>query len=469
MHQLSGLDATFLYLESPQAPMHVGGIYIFGDSSGTDYPDFQAFRAHVAARLDVARTFRQRLVRVPLNLDHPYWIEDPDFDLDAHLSYQALAQPGNWETLMMLAEQFFRRPLDRERPLWEMTFVEGLDSLEEGMGASIALIVKVHHAAVDGFSGEEMIWALLDPKPAPSEHHKAKPWQPAPRPSRLELLTRTVVRTLEQPLTLAKLAGQMAASTVRLVKETILHHVPLPVLPLTAPTTRFNGLVTSNRTLRAVVLPLHKIQAIRKMTEGATVNDVVLAICAGALRCYLDVQRELPEKPLIAAVPISIRSPDNWQDMGNRVISMLVSLATDERDPRKRFQLIHDSALRSKGDFQALGLDRISDLIPSTLTPLIGRIYTGLGVARWLRPVFNLFITNVPGPRQPLYLGNARLLYHLGMAPIFDGLGLILVATSYLDTLVISATSCQEIIPDLDAFIHHLQESFAELETLAVA
>ena len=467
MQQLSGLDAAFLYLESPQTPMHVGGVYLFAGPARANRFDFRAFRTHLAARLDTARTFRQRLLPVPLNLDHPYWIEDRDFDLDAHLSHQVLAKPGHWEDLLTLAERLFSRPLDRQRPLWEMSFVEGLDGIAVGKKGSFALIVKVHHAAVDGLSGTEMIWALLDPKPLPGKRHEAKPWQPGQPPSTLNLLSRTALRTVEQPFILAKLAGQIARGAVQLVQEKILHRTPLPPLPLMAPGTRFNGPVTAERILRAIVLPLNKVQTIRKMIAKATVNDVVLAICSGALRRYLEAHHELPEQSLVAAVPIAMRSRDCWQDMGNQVSTMLVSLATDESDPCKRFQLIHDSARHARRDYQAIRLDRFSDLIPSTLTPPISRLYYRMGLARWLKPVFNLFITNVPGPQQPLYLGNARLLYHLGMAPICDGLGLILVVTSYLDTLVISVTSCPSILPDPDVFSDHLQESFAELDAMA--
>ena len=467
MQQLSGLDAIFLYLESPQAPMHVGGVYLFAASSRAKRFDFPAFRTHMAAHLAVSRTFRQRLIWIPLNLDHPYWIQDPDFDLDAHLSHQRPAKPGHWENLMTLAEEIFSRPLDQERPLWEMTFVDGLNIAPRQRGNAFALIVKVHHAAADGLSGEEMIWALLDSKPTPNKHHQTEPWQPEKPPSSLKLLTTTAGRKLKLPITLAKVTGQMATSMIQVAKEKILYSTPLPSLPLTAPTTPFNGPVTTQRTLRAIVLPFHKIQAMRQIITGATVNDVVLTLCAGALRRYLEAQHALPGKPLVAAVPIAVRRRDHWQDMGNRVSVMLVSLATDVDDMYTRFQQIHTNVVNAKRDYQIIGLDRLTEIIPSTTTPLIGRLYTGLGLARRVRPFFNLFITNVPGPQQPLYLGNARLQYHLGTAPLLDGLGVLIVITSYLDTLVISVRSCRESMPDPDAFIQYLRESFAELLPLA--
>ncbi len=466
MQPLSGLDAALLYLDSLQTPLHVGGIYLFDASRQADRFDFQAFRAHMAARLDVARTFRQRLVQVPLNLGHPYWIEDPDFNLDAHLSHRVLAQPADWQALLSLAEEFFSQPLEHAKPLWEMTFVEGLDGVEPAPGRCFALLVKVHHAAVDGLSGAEMIWALLDPTPTPGRR-ETKPWQAEPVPSSLQLLFRTAGRMVAQPLTLAKLTGQLAAGTVGVVKERLLHHIPLPPLPLTAPPTCLNRPVTANRTLRAVMLPLQRIQAIRRLLAGATVNDVVLAICAGALRRYLLAQQDLPEQPLVAGVPIATRSREQWQAMGNRVSVMLVSLATDERDPLQRFRRIHHNVRDAKRYYQTLQLEWLTELLPATVTAPLSQLYRRLELTQRLGPAFNLFITNVPGPRQPLYLSGAPLVSHLGMAPVFHGLGIILVVTSYLDTLVISMTTCRNLMPDPAVFIAHLREAFAELDSLA--
>jgi WS/DGAT/MGAT family acyltransferase len=446
--------------------MHVGGVYLFAASPRAKRFDFAAFRDHMAAHLDVSRTFRQRLMRVPFNLDHPYWIADPDFDLDAHLSQRRLAQPGHWDDLMTLAEQLFSQPLNQERPLWEMTFVDGLNIASWQRGNAFVLIVKVHHAAADGLSGEEMIWSLLDPKPQPSKHHQAALWQPEKPPSRMKLLTATAGRTFKLPVTVAKVTGQMATGMMQVAKEKILYSTPLPSLPMTAPVTPFNGPVTTHHQLRAIVLPFHKIQAMRQIIAGATVNDVVLTLSAGALRRYLEARHALPKKPLVAAVPIAVRERDHWQEMGNRVSVMLVSLATDAEDTLTRFHQIHTNRLHAKRDYQMIGLDRLTELIPSTTTPLIGRLYTGLDLARRVRPFFNLFITNVPGPQQPLYLGNARLQYHLGTAPLLHGLGVILVITSYLDTLTISVRSCQESMPDPDVFIQHLQAAFAELLSL---
>jgi WS/DGAT/MGAT family acyltransferase len=463
MQPLSGLDAALFYLESLQTPLHVGGIYLFDASRQADHFDFQAFRAHMAARLDVARIFRQRLVQVPLNLGHPYWIEDPDFNLDAHLSHRVLAQPADCQALLSLAEAFFSQPLELAKPLWEMIFVEGLDGIEPVPGRCFALLVKAHHAAVDGLSGAEMIWALLDPTPAPV-HREVKPWQAEPVPSSLQLLFRTAGKMIT--LTPVRLAGQLAAGVASTVQERLLHHTPLPPLPLMAPLTCLNRPVTANRTLRAVMLPLQRIQAIRHLLAGTTVNDVVLAICAGALRRYLLAQQDLPEQSLTAAVPIATRSREQWQEMGNRVSVMLVSLATDERDPLQRFQRIHHNVLAARRYYQTFQLEWLTELLPAIVTAPISQLYRRLELTQRLGPAFNLFITNVPGPRQPLYLGGAPLVCHWGMAPVFHGLGIILVITSYLDTLVISVTACRDLMPDPAVFSAYLREAFVELDSL---
>jgi WS/DGAT/MGAT family acyltransferase len=469
MQQLSGLDAAFLYLESPRTPMHVGAVYLFDALARLRRFSFAAFRDHLAAHLDAVPTLRQRLVEVPLSLDHPYWITDPAFDLDAHLSQQTLPRPGGWQELLNRAEQFFSEPLDRARPLWAMQLVEGVNRVSGLRKGSFALLVKAHHAAVDGVGGEEVIWSLLDPLPMPLPYTPPSPLQPERPPSLFALLSRAAGRTLRQPLTLARAAGQLAVGAVRVVQERSRHGTPLPPLPLTAPSTGFNGTVSGERILRALVLPLPRVKAIkRRLDDTATVNDVALAICAGALRRQLEANQDLPAQPLLAMVPISLRTPSQRQDIGNRVSAMLVSLATDQSDPLERFQQIHASAQHAKRYFQAFDLQPLLELIPATATGLLGRLYCQLEVPQRLGPFFNLFITNVPGPRRPLYLGGARLAYQLGTAPIYDGLGIILVITSCLDTLTISVTSCRKNLPDPDRFIRYLQQSFAELEAVVV-
>ena len=467
MQPLSGLDAAWLYLESEQTPIHLGGVYLF-DTSNQRYPvNFQTFREHLAARLDVARILRQRPVEVPLHLGTPYWIDDPDFSLDAHLSRHKLARPGGWPALMSLAEDFFSRPLARNRPLWEMCFVEGVGPIESAWNRCVALLVKVHHTAVDGVSGAEMIWALLDSTPTPVWQWASRPWLVEAAPSAAWLLLRTAARLPGESLKMVQLAGQVATGTLGAAMEKILHHTALPPLPLTAPATCFNRPVTGQkRTLRSVMLPLQPLQVICRWLPGATINDVVLAICAGALRRYLLAHNDLPEQPLVAAVPIAVRSREHWQTLGNQVSVMLIPLATTESEPLQRFRQIHSRVQDAKRYSRHLQLQLLTEMLPAALSYLLGGLSRRLYQSQQLGPFFNLFITHVPGPREPLYLRGAPLVRYLGMAPIYHGLGLILVITSYLDNLTISLTSSPDIMPDPEVFTAALEESFAELAKL---
>jgi WS/DGAT/MGAT family acyltransferase len=465
MRKLSGLDAAFLYLESPEAPMFVGGVYLFNGSTKDPDFDFEAFRDHIASRLHVSRTFRQRLVTMPLNLDHPYWIEDPDFDLNRHLHHAVLPEPGGRKELADLTETLFGQPLSRAHPLWEMTFVEGLNTVEGIPPNAFAIVAKAHHAAVDGVSGEEMMWALLDAAPQPKPPATPDPWTPAQIPGKWALFAKTAGEAIKTPFKLLHTVGQLVDGGLQALKLRALEGVPLPSLPLSAPSTPLNTAVTSDRVFRGAVMPLTRLQRIRQAVGGATINDVVLAICAGALRLDLEQRRDFPKNPLIAAGPISVRSDADRETMGNRVSAMLVSLATDEDDPLKRLHIIHDNAADAMNYSQAVGYDRLTELIPASLAAPIIRLYYQLKLAQRIGPLFNLFITNVPGPRQPLYLHGAPMITHLGMAPVIDGMGLILVVTSYLDTLAISVTACRDILPDPDAFIRYLEESLTELET----
>jgi len=465
MQKLSGLDAAFWYLETPRTPMHVGGLYLFDGTGRARAFDFQALRAHLGGRLHAAPTLRQRLITPPLKLDHPYWAADTRFNLDAHLRHTRLSRPGDWPALIQVAERIFEQALDPARPLWEITFVEGLDAIPELAADSFALIIKVHHAAVDGVSGDAMVWALLDAAPESEPPPESPPWQPPALPGRTALWTNTLTQALRGPATALQVAGDLAQGVARTLWERVTQHTPLPPLPLSAPSVPFNGTVTARRAFRGWLLSLKRVKAIKNAVAGATVNDVVLAICAGGLRRYLDSTGELPSESLIAAVPISIRAPAQLREMGNRVSAMLVALATEEHAPLVRLRRICDNTAHAKVYSSLLPAERLAELLPATMTSTLAEWYCRLQVPQRLGPIFNLFITNVPGPRESLYLGGARLQSHLGMAPVYDGLGLIMVITSYCDKLVISVTTCPDCVPDLDAFMNYLNEALAELET----
>ncbi|HEX9731045.1 MAG TPA: wax ester/triacylglycerol synthase family O-acyltransferase [Thermoanaerobaculia bacterium] len=467
MEQLSGIDATFLYLETPNAPMHIGGVSILdprtpsGGRLGLD-----DLRRLMAARLHLSRTFRQRLVAVPLGLGRPYWIDDDAFDLAAHVERTRLPEPGGFRELAKLAAWEFAQPLDRARPLWHLLLVEGLERVPGAPPGSVALITRIHHAAIDGISGTEIMNALYDATPEPRE---VPPPEGAPEeavPGKLELLRRTGGHVGAAGKALGRTVADTVGGALKGGAAWGLKRIKPPPFPFTAPRTRLNARVGKRRAWWAARLDIERVKEVKRRS-GTTVNDVVLAICAGALRRYLLAKDELPAEPLVAMVPISIRTEEERGAMGNQVSAMLVSLATDEADPAARLARIRESALASKLYNQAIGARTLGDygeVIPFGLAGVAARLYTRMNLAERHRPIFNLVITNVPGPQVPLYCGGARLLAHLGAAPIFDGMGLIMPVFSYAGTLSIAALTCPQMMPDVDVFAGYLEESLAELE-----
>lgn len=470
MEQLSGLDAAFVYLDSRNAPMHVGGVHVYEPTAGTF--DFEAFRSHIASCLDSSPIFRRRLVQVPLRLGRPFWVDDPNFDLDLHLQHSALPRPGDWASLRELAARMFSRPLDPERPLWHLTFVSGLDACPQFPRGSFAVISRVHHAAADGLGTLDMFNAVWSAEPRrPSRKKAAKVAAPAePVPGPLGLLKHSFSGAFREPGETINWAAGLLRGGLGAGREFIArdHHAP-PML-FRAPRSPFNVPISSRRCFDAVKLPLDEIRAIRAAVDGATVNDVVLAVCSGGLRRYLQAYGHLPEKDLVAMAPISIRH--KVQEGGNRVSAMLIPLEVGARNPVERLRRIHAHAVDSKAYTDAIGAATLADtsrFVPYSLATAAAGLYSGLHLARYHRPPFNLVITNVPGPRIPLYLGTAKLLDGYGTAPVLDGLGLILVVTSYLDTLSISATAAHEAVPDLERLIEDIDASFSELRDAVAA
>jgi WS/DGAT/MGAT family acyltransferase len=466
---LSGLDSLFLYLETENAPMHIGGVSLLDVNTPFGRLDFAAFRRVLAARLGAARIFRQKLAPVPLNLGKPYWIDDPDFHIDNHLERTQLPEPGGNREVAALASWEFAHPLNREHPLWQLVWAEGVDGIPGISKGSVALISKIHHAAIDGISGAEILGALYDLQPEkPPEAEPPLQQTTDAVPSALELLGQAGRGLLRlgkaYPGTVAEAVKGIARSGAVWGK----HRIHPPPLPFAAPRSCLNVPIHREREWGCELFPLERVKAIRAAVElPVTLNDVVLALCAGGLRDYLLQRDALPEQPLVAMVPISVRTEDELGAMGNAVSAMLVPLATDEADPLKRLERIHRDATGAKVHHQAIGARTLSDasqFIPFSLAGLASRLYTRMELAEKHRPIFNLVITNVPGPQVPLYIGGARLLAHAGMAPIFDGMGLILPIFSYNGTLSIGALSSRNILPDMEHFTAALKGSLEALE-----
>lgn len=461
MQELSGLDSSFLYMETPTTPMHVGSVTVFEGSLS-----FNDFRALIASRIHLLPRLRQRLLTVPLSIDRPYWADDPDFNLDMHLQHVRLPQPGDWHALRKLASRTFSEPLDRSRPLWDLTFVEGLDNIPQVPPGSVALISKVHHAAIDGVSGNDMLTVLLDTSSQGRSVPAAEPFDPDPLPGEVGVITRSAFNFLTRPLKLPGLLYDSAMATVKAGVLTRVQGVELPPMPFTAPHTRLNGAISSQRIWNTALLSLDRVKTL-KNTMGTTLNDVVLAICAGALRRYLDEKNELPDKSLVAMVPVSTRTKSESGTMGNQVSAMTIQLSTEVADPVERLEAIHKHTSTGKmyqGAIGAKTLGNALEFVPFGLAGQAARLYTRLNVAERINPPINLTITNVPGPQMDMYLAGHKMLAVMGMAPIIDGMGLLITVLSYNGVISMSPTSSPKVMPDLDLFARYLREEANALE-----
>jgi len=464
MQQLSDLDASFLYLETDNSPMLIGGLYVF-DSTLRETPmNFGEFYSFIESRLHVARFFRQRLVEVPLKLDQPYWVDDPEFELSKHLSYVTLHGESKDSQLTELAADLFSQSLDRDKPLWSITFVDGLDNDSSLPDNCFAMIVRIHHAAIDALSGDEVMSSLLDFSDTPTNTKQPTAWNPEPLPSKFRLIGGAYGNALGTPFRLANLAKETAASTFYSALLQRLRNLNLPPALFSAPRTAFNNTISDKRALHYVEIPLERIKSIRKEIDDSTINDVVMGICAEALHHYLKDHNATPDSPLIAMTPISVRSKSLQKKTGNQLSAIMLSLATDITHPIARIRKIHENAVISKTYSQAISAGRLTELIPSSVAALSARIYTEFQLAQRHKPLFNIPITNIPGPQTPLYMNGSKLIRQIGTAPLFDGIGVVLVVVSYDGKITISVTSCPSMMENPGNFGSYLLKAVDQIE-----
>jgi WS/DGAT/MGAT family acyltransferase len=466
MQRLSGLDATFLYMETPTAYMHVAGLALFDPSTVPGGFSIDTVRDVYAQRLHLAAPFRRRLAEVPFGLHHPLWIEDPDFDLDWHIRHIAVPPPGGARQLADLAAHLVGIHLDRSKPLWEMWVIEGL---EHGY---VAALTKVHHAAIDGVSGNEITVAVLDLTPEAAEvPPPEEAWHPDRVPTEIELLGYAAASLARQPVRAVKAVRRTTGAALALRRQNREPDTNPPPSPFAAPRTSFNVALTPHRSYAFTSLSLPDVKMV-KNAFGVTVNDVVLAMSAGSLRRYLDGRGEVLDAPLVAMVPMSVRTEEQQGALGNRVSSMLCSLATDVDDPVERLHAIHEAMAGAKEQQKAIGADTLQDWAEFAAPALAGRaarLYSRTRMADRHRPLFNVTISNVPGPPFPLYSAGARMVANYPMGPIFDGGGLNITVMSYLDHLDFGLVACSDLIPDVWELSDGLGEALDELKKAADA
>ncbi len=441
MERLSGLDASFLYLETPAQMMHVCGIVVLDPETIPGGYNFNAFKAELHARVSAIPSFRRKLRTVPMKLDHPVWVNDDDFDIDRHVHRMALPAPGDEEELTQIAGHLAGIPLDRTRPLWEMYVIEGLSN------GKVAVFSKMHHASVDGVSGSSMLSVLCSLEPDGGSLAPVDPDDLGRSPSELELAGRGLLSMARKPLDVARLLAPSAQLVTRTVGRA--REGTAMAAPLTAPRTSFNGTITGHRSVALADMSLDDIKAIKNAT-GTTVNDVVLAVAGGALRSYLLERDELPDSSLLATVPVSVREMSSKEGGSNKVSALFTKLGTDEADPIKRLRVMSGSNKNAKEHHKAIDADTLQEWAEFAAPRTFGlavRVYSGLRLAEKHPVVHNLVISNVPGPPVPLYFMGAKIdaLYPLG--PVFHGAGLNITVMSNNGSVHVGLIACRELMP----------------------
>jgi WS/DGAT/MGAT family acyltransferase len=478
MRQLTPLDAQFLGVESPRTFSHFSVIGTYDGSLTLD-----AVRRRVEERLHLLPPFTWRLVEVPLGLDLPYWIEDPDFDLGYHIREAAVPPPGDDRQLAEVVSRIVARPLDRSRPLWELYLLHGLRD------GQVGLLTKIHHSAADGVSGNELLTALLDLTPDTPQEAPVEDGRPRgePVPGALEMLGRGLTAVPRHPLravarlprvlpTLTDIPGANAVpgvarlshglSKVRSLRATEDEGI-LEVTTAKAPRTCFNGPISPHRRFAFGSLSLDRVKAIKNATD-TTVNDVLVALCARSLRGWLARRGELPDEPLVAMIPVSVRPPGEERSFGNRISFMVVPIPTTEADPLHALRRAHEPLRSAKERHRALPAEYLTDassLIPPAMLALSAR--TTIDVLSRTRPPVNLVISNIPGPREALYCAGARLEAAFPVSVIVDGVGLNITVLSYRDHIDVGIVADREQVDDTWSMIDGIKTALDELEAAA--
>jgi diacylglycerol O-acyltransferase len=461
MRQLNGIDADMIYGETAASHMHILGLLILDPSTAPRGFGFRDWRRLVASQLEHLPPLRERLVRVPFGLDRPYWADDPDLDLDNHIHHHALPTPGGPRELAALVGELASTKLDQSMPLWTMWFIEGLEH------GRVAVLTKLHHACIDGIAGSMMLGRLFttDREASPALSSAAEERNVAPLPSGSELLVRNLGSLVATPLRAARAARKTATSVGKLIRMRRARTWDTTALPFQAPSTSLNRPITPRRSFAYCSVPLEQVKRV-KQAFGVTVNDVVVAICGGALRAYLESRNELPEASLLAAIPVSVRSEDQTTSFGNSVSGMFATLATNLKDPVERLQAV-SRGTRSAKELYASGIEGAVmewARVPRPVAfSMLVRLLSWLDLSRHLPPIFNLLISNVPGPPMPLYAAGAQLLACYPMGPLIDRIALNVTVLSCNGEVGFGFLTCPDVVEDPWAISDRIPEALEEL------
>jgi WS/DGAT/MGAT family acyltransferase len=453
--RLTGLDASFLHLESEAQPMHVGSLATFDGAPFFD--DAGRFRLEdarevISSRLHLVPRFRKKLMTVLMGQGRPIWVDDHDFDLNYHVRLTALPHPGNEEQLKTLMGRLQSTVLDRRRPLWELWFVEGLE------GDRVAIIQKTHHALVDGISGVDVATVLLDLEPHP-EPVKAPPWSPQRPPTPLQLLTDTIVERATVPAEIVRSVRAALRGPRQVAGRALKAAQTVASMGTLAPKTPLNVAVGPHRRFEVVRADLGPVKD-AKRSLGATVNDVVLTAVSGGLRHFLASRGEVVDGVTLRAfVPVSVRDESERMALGNKVSGIMVNLPVGIADPVERLHAVSAQTRHLKESQQAVGaevLTGLADYAPATLFGLAARLMP-------FQRAVNIGITNVPGPQVPLYCMGAKMLEAFPYVGAFAGAAVVVAVLSYNGALGFGLTGDRDAVPDLGVLAEGIEKSLAEL------
>lgn len=472
MEQLTEMDNNFLQQESGRTPMHISPVIVYDQSHRKEGKVHYDEILRVFERnLHKSAIFRRKLAGGAYGLDTPYWVEDANFDLEFHVRHMALPKPGDWRQFCILLSRLHARGLDMKRPLWEAYVIEGLNEVEGLPQNSFALMIKIHHAAIDGVSGAEILTALHSLTDEIEPPLVEDTWEGERDPTAWQVWSRAYMHNLKRPVKFFETMGSLVPAVLRANRQHPLRRSEKdPRKPLVAKT-RFNRKVTTSRVTDALIMDLDQVKSIRKALDSeVTINDIVVSIVAGGLRKYLGAKQELPEQSLSAGAPMNVRAERNSASKGNQVGMMMINMATDIEDPVARLRAVHINAEESKTYANQLGSSMIMDVSEILVPQLLGwsmHVATMAAARADIRIPFHVVISNVPGPQIPLYLAGARVNMMMGMGPLLDTMGLFHAVISGAGKITINFVSCREMLPDPDVYKACLAEAFEELFSAA--
>jgi diacylglycerol O-acyltransferase len=456
MIRLEGPDAAFIYGETPEWHFHVSGVMLLDPSAGEGWSP-ERLRETLASRIHQIPQFRWKLHTDPTAMSRPIMADDPDFDIAHHVEVMTLPSPADERTLTAAIGKIIEAKIDRDRPLWTATVIEGL---EDGR---VAVVMKIHHAIIDGASGVDLLPKLMDLEPRPEPDPKPPPYEPRPLPSHWARAYDGIGQVLAYPRRFGRLAWQLVGQG-RVLVGSMMADVA-PPNPFTAPPTPFNGPLTARRTVAWASVPMAEVTAVKEKF-GVKANDVVLAIVSGALRRYLADLEALPDKSLVAQVPVSLRTDASRDRVGTQVGAMFTSLASDEADPSLRLRRIAAESSNAKAMRRELDVHRLEN-ITATVTPalisLAAKAWTAAELDRRTPPVFNLIVSNVAGPPVDLYMAGARIVAMYPFGPLLYGTGINVTVVSNADRLDVGFLACPDLAADIWALADQVVPAFEEL------